>query len=128
MVSINYKDAEYLCKDLEYNCTIIENSKDYNVSKVNIENRIVSQYSTEDEANEIITKYMKDFILSGEDLKIYDESAFQTNNLRAVSFAFKKVDDNHTFVLQDYKNLAHILDLYLVYFSIAFNMFLFIWG
>lgn len=128
IVAINYKHADKLCKDLDYNCSIVENTKDYTLSKVDIENRIVSQYSTREEANEIITKYMKDFINSGEDLKVYDESAFQTNNLRAVSFAFKKVDDKHTFVLQDSKNLSHILDLYLIYFSIAFNMFLLIWG
>lgn len=128
IISINYENSDKLCKDLEYNCSIVENNKDYTLSKVDISNRIVSQYSTRDEANEIITKYMKDFIQSGEDLKIYDESAFQTNNLRAVSFAFKKVDEKHTFVLQDSKNLSHILDLYLIYFSIAFNMFLVIWG
>lgn len=128
IVSSNYENSDKLCKDLEYNCSIVENNKDYTLSQVDISNRIVSQYSTKEEANEIITKYMKDFISSGEDLKIYDESAFQTNNLRAVSFAFKKVDENHTFVLQDSKNLSHILDLYLIYFSIAFNAFLVIWG
>lgn len=128
IVSLNYKNADTLCKDLEYNCTIIENSKNYTQSQVDISNRIVSQYSTKEEANEIITKYLKDFINSGEDLKIFDESAFTTNNLRAVSFAFKKVDKEHTFVLQDSRNLAHILDLYLIYFSIAFNAFLVIWG
>lgn len=128
MVATNYEHSDVFCKKLNYNCIILDNKETYKNSRESIVNRINSSFSAKDESNEIIDHYWKDFVKNKEDIKIYTESSFTTNNLRAVNFAFKKVDENHTFILQDNRNLEYMLDLYLIYFSIAFNVFLSIWG
>lgn len=128
IISKNYEHQDILCKELEYHCVVLNNNENYKHSIVSVTNSIRNGVETKEESDKIINEYLKEFIESNENTKIYSELDFETDNLRAVSFAFQKIDDNKTLILQDNKNLAFMLDLYLIYFSFVVNVFLIIWG
>lgn len=127
MVITNPQDYKPLCDEFKYQSDIITRGEDYTLSKPQLKNRIISSIDTTQEANELITKYLKDFEASKEKDAVFMESAIVTDNLRAVVFGFNKIDENNILVLVDYDQLSYALDLYLIYFMIIMNIFMLVW-
>ena len=127
MILDNSENYSPLCKEFSYQCDVIERGQDYTLSKPQLKNRIISSIDTTDEANALITKYLIEFEKSNKVEAVFMESAIVTDNLRAVVFGFKKINDKEVLVLVDYDQLIYALDLYLIYFMIIMNIFMLVW-
>lgn len=127
MILDNSENYSPLCKEFSYQCDVIERGQDYTLSKPQLKNRIISSIDTTDEANALITKYLIEFEKSNKVEAVFMESAIVTDNLRAVVFGFKKINDKEVLVLVDYDQLSYALDLYLIYFMIIMNIFMLVW-
>lgn len=124
----NHENYKSLCSGFMLDCYLleIEEVKNFSMAKPNLINRIIQKDDTTDEANKLTQTLFGKFLKSNKESTVFMESQFQTDNLRAACYGFKKIGEKILIII-DFKNLAYALDLYLIYFTMIVNIFLTFW-
>jgi hypothetical protein len=122
----NMDNSEKLCKELKYQCFIVDNEVIPNL-KFDNKNRMNPVIDSTIEGIEIFKSSRADFLQSGETEKIFVTDNFARKNVRAVNYAFKKTTDGKLFVVMASDLFAYGLDLYLFYITVVNIIFLTVW-
>lgn len=124
----NDNNYQQLCSGFKLDCYLLDlkDAQNFSLAKPALLNRIIQKFDTKTEANKITQELLNKFLESKQESIVFMEAQFQTDNLRAACYGFKKVNDK-ILILIDFNNLGFALDLYLIYFSIVVTVFLIFW-